>query len=287
MKTIIYQPDCPISTINAAIIKQCVGDTKLLELVSSINTTRHTNVIGHITSNFNKVDHLFVDMSAFIDVPTELPSDMYKYLPATDYSDIDLIHVPLVRGYSVSTLLLLDGLLDKLYRDKEVMTMEEIAIIHHLYLTATDFLSKPFNENKPFTITINHNRYLDKLNKINFIQWYSKYKKGETTYPLTPEVESYLETLDKVKEIINKDIKKVLKVIIENEQYIVPIYSVDPFISYWVSRYILMTKTICINVFNTQNHETLYRIFQKKNTGIENNPILKTKNASIYLVKGN
>lgn len=108
MKTIIYQPDCPISTINAAIIKQCVGDTKLLELVSSINTTRHINVIGHITSNFNKVDHLFVDMSSFIDVSTELPSDVYKYLPATDYSDINLTHIPLVRGYSVSTLILLD-----------------------------------------------------------------------------------------------------------------------------------------------------------------------------------
>lgn len=299
MSTILYHEDSPASVINAALLKHPlrVGFDNEFELVASTRINRHYNVVGHINARFpySETAKMISDgMMMSFDSGSEehfgcvdtVVGDDVLAMPIVDVkTHLQTNHLFLLPNHQYGRIVTLDKIIDKLERHVVNVPMKEIAYLHHVYLLALEYLSKPIVGEFLLPEFKGEKNIIYESNSL-YMKWMSKAKREETSLRLSDEIISYLDTITKVKEIINKDIKVSYKVLLNGELYIVPVYSLDPFMSYWVARYMLLTKTICVNVISGYGQAQMYRVFQKYDTGFETSSFFKTKHENVYLVQG-
>ena len=298
MSTILYHEDSPASVINAALLKHPlrVGFDNEFELVASTRINRHYNVVGHINARFpySETAKMISDGMMSFDSGSEehfgcvvtVTDDDVLAMPIVDVkTHLQTNHLFLLPNHQYGKIVTLDKIIDKLERHVVNVPMKEIAYLHHVYLLALEYLSKPIVGEFLLPEFKGEKNIIYESNSL-YMKWMSKAKREETSLRLSDEILAYLDTITKVKEIINKDIKVSYKVLLNGELYIVPVYSLDPFMSYWVARYMLLTKTICVNVISGYGQAQMYRVFQKYDTGFETSSFFKTKHENVYLVQG-
>ena len=300
MSTILYHEDSPASVINAALLKHPlrIGFDNEFELVASTRINRHYDVVGHINARFPYSetakmisDGLVVSLdpesdSEYFGHAVAVTDDGVLVLPINDgKTHIQTDHLFLLSNHQYGKIVTLDKIIDKLEKHVVNIPMKEIAYLHCVYSMALEYLSKPMMGEFILPEFKGEKNIIYESNSL-YMKWMSKAKREETSLRLSDEINQYLDTITKVKEIINKDIKVSYKVLLNGELYIVPVYSLDPFMSYWVARYMLLTKTICVNVITGYGQAQMYRVFQKYDTEFEMSSFFKTKHENVYIVQG-